>query len=157
MNLDDFTIRLNAWASDLEASAAKNIDPPTGAALARTAIDNGIARYDDLADADPMAFTNPLDVMEAADWLTSTRGLICDGIASMMGPWVGYSRIAAGGAVQVRKHIVHSGDTLQSIAARLMGDWRHWPKIADTNNLDPASPLTVGAELVIPEPDRKPS
>lgn len=155
MNIDAFTTRLNQWADDLEAAAARGLAPAAGAALARSAMDNGVTLYDELAEADPAAFTNPLDFMDAADWLTSTRGLICDGIASMMGPWVGYTRAAAGGVVQVRKHTVRSGDTLQSIAARLMGDWRQWPRIAETNDLDPASSLTVGTELTIPEPDQK--
>jgi nucleoid-associated protein YgaU len=45
--------------------------------------------------------------------------------------------------------VVRSGDTLQSLAARHLGDWAAWPRIAALNQL-PAGPLVTGAVLQLP-------
>ena len=47
-------------------------------------------------------------------------------------------------------HLVVSGDTLQRLAARYLGDWQAWPRILEANpDLSPG-PLTSGTVLVIP-------
>lgn len=53
-----------------------------------------------------------------------------------------------------RSHVVVSGDTFQSIARDLLGDWRLWPRIAEINGLDPAATLTAGVSLTIPSTGR---
>lgn len=155
MTVDELNARLVRWADDLETAATPGAKAPDTAARARAAIENGVTLYDSIVASDPIAFDNPLDVLEAAGWLTDVRALICDGVSTMIKPWSVATRVASGGITRVRKHIVRSGDTLQSIAATLLGDWREWARIADANSLDPAAPLTVGGELIIPEPDRK--
>ncbi|MEL6347806.1 MAG: LysM domain-containing protein [Myxococcota bacterium] len=50
-----------------------------------------------------------------------------------------------------RTHVVIAGETLQSIAADVLGDWREWERLLDANGLDPAAVLTPGVELVVPE------
>ncbi len=46
-------------------------------------------------------------------------------------------------------YVVKSGDTLQSIAAAKLGDWREWTRIADANGLEPGQP-TAGTVLLLP-------
>jgi len=46
---------------------------------------------------------------------------------------------------------VRSGETLQSIAQAVLGDWREWERLLDANGLDPAAVLQPGTALVIPE------
>lgn len=46
-------------------------------------------------------------------------------------------------------YVVRSGDTLQSIAARELGDWREWTRLAEVNGLAPGA-LTSGTHLRIP-------
>lgn len=55
------------------------------------------------------------------------------------------------GGYQQRRYIVGQGDTLQSIAQRLLGDWALWTQIVAANGLDPGATLAVGTELIIPE------
>jgi len=46
-------------------------------------------------------------------------------------------------------HPVRLGETLQSIAARYLGSWQEWRRIADANGIG-AGPLTPGTVLTIP-------
>lgn len=46
-------------------------------------------------------------------------------------------------------YAVRSGDTLQSIAARELGDWREYKRLAEANGI-PVGTLEVGQVLVIP-------
>lgn len=48
-------------------------------------------------------------------------------------------------------HTVRSGDTLQRLAARYLGDWREWTRILDANPDLEAGALTGGQVLVIPQ------
>ncbi len=54
------------------------------------------------------------------------------------------------GSFPSRLYAVKSGDTLQTIAARQLGDWQEWRALADVNNIDPG-PLTPGQVLVLPD------
>ena len=56
-------------------------------------------------------------------------------------------RLVAGSTREV--YVSKSGDTLQSIAAKFLGNWREWPKIADANGIT-AGALASGTRLVIP-------
>jgi len=48
-------------------------------------------------------------------------------------------------------HLARSGDTLQRIAARYLGDWREWPRLLDANpDLAPGA-VVGGTVVVIPE------
>lgn len=51
---------------------------------------------------------------------------------------------------RARTHAVRSGETLQAIAARYLGDFRRWPEIAAANGLDPGQ-VPGGTILVIPD------
>lgn len=55
-------------------------------------------------------------------------------------------------ALGVRRvvYVVRHGDTLQSIAAKHLGDWREYPRIVEANGLTPGA-LTPGTVLTIPE------
>lgn len=55
------------------------------------------------------------------------------------------------GGYQQRRYIVGQGDTLQSIAQKLLGDWALWTQIVAANGLDPGATLEVGTSLIIPE------
>ena len=46
---------------------------------------------------------------------------------------------------------VRSGETLQSIAQAVLGDWQEWTRLLEANGLDPAVVLQPGTVLVIPE------
>ena len=50
-------------------------------------------------------------------------------------------------------YIVKEGDTLTSIAARELGDWRLWIDIADTNGLRDPDFLTIGQQVRMPDAD----
>lgn len=52
--------------------------------------------------------------------------------------------------VRRKVYVVRSGDTLQIIAARQLGDWQEWPRIVEANGIAPGT-LTVGTVLTIPE------
>lgn len=47
-------------------------------------------------------------------------------------------------------HVVRSGETLQTIAARYLGGWGEWWRLVAANNLSTAV-VEVGTKLVIPE------
>ncbi|WP_298516643.1 LysM peptidoglycan-binding domain-containing protein [uncultured Nocardioides sp.] len=47
-------------------------------------------------------------------------------------------------------HMVRSGETLQALAARYLGAWTEWPRIAEANGLAPGQPAS-GTVLVIPD------
>jgi len=49
-----------------------------------------------------------------------------------------------------RVRVVRSGDTWQSLAQELLGDWREWARLVEANGLDYDS-LDSGTVLVIPE------
>lgn len=49
-----------------------------------------------------------------------------------------------------RLYAVKSGDTLQTIAARQLGDWTRWRELATINGLD-AGPVTPGIVIVLPD------
>ena len=50
---------------------------------------------------------------------------------------------------RLTRHVVRSGETLQRIAARYLGSWEEWPRIAALNRLEPGQPA-VGTVLQIP-------
>lgn len=50
---------------------------------------------------------------------------------------------------RLRQYVARSGDTWQSVAARLLGDWREWPRLVEANDGDP-SVLPAGTVLVVP-------
>lgn len=47
-------------------------------------------------------------------------------------------------------HVVRKGDTLFSLAETYLGDGRLWKKIAQANNIQDPSNISVGTRLVIP-------
>ena len=47
-------------------------------------------------------------------------------------------------------HVVRSGETLQTIAARYLGGWEEWWRLVQANALS-SSVVTVGQKLIIPE------
>lgn len=47
-------------------------------------------------------------------------------------------------------YITKHGDTLQSIAAKFLGNWQEWPKIAQANKIEPGI-IASGTTLIIPE------
>jgi nucleoid-associated protein YgaU len=52
---------------------------------------------------------------------------------------------------QPRTYTVRSGETLQSIAQKTLGDWKEWTRLLEVNGLDPAAELASGSVLIIPE------
>lgn len=51
---------------------------------------------------------------------------------------------------QARTYNIRSGDTLQSIAARELGDARRWRDIADANGISPSETLAAGTHIDLP-------
>jgi len=49
-------------------------------------------------------------------------------------------------------HTVEPGESLYGLAERFYGDGDQFRRIAEANGLDPAEPLPVGSDLVIPDP-----
>ncbi|MDZ7703178.1 MAG: LysM peptidoglycan-binding domain-containing protein [Trueperaceae bacterium] len=49
-----------------------------------------------------------------------------------------------------REYVVGEGDTLISIAAKQLGDWTRWERIATMNDLDFPGQVSVGDVLVLP-------
>lgn len=76
--------------------------------------------------------------------------------AALVGLWL---RVRAAGDVarelaggQRRRVIVsREGDTLQTIAARELGDWRDWPRLLAANPTLTPGALASGTTLVVPE------
>jgi nucleoid-associated protein YgaU len=60
--------------------------------------------------------------------------------------------IAADVALGIRRqvYVVRAGETLQAIAARLLGDWREWPRLVEANGLAPGA-IAAGTVLLIPD------
>lgn len=56
-------------------------------------------------------------------------------------------RLVAGAAREV--YVTRSGDTLQKLAARFLGNWQEWPRLAEANGLDGGA-LASGTRIVIP-------
>lgn len=89
-------------------------------------------------------------LLESAIWERQTRqdllrieqqaGALIDALGSLLP-----------GGYRQRRYTVRTGDTLQTIARREMGDWQAWTQIVEANRIDPGEALTVGSELVIPE------
>jgi hypothetical protein len=52
-----------------------------------------------------------------------------------------------------REYVVQEGDTLGSIAEKFLGSSEKWREIAEANDIDDASDLTVGRRLTIPAAD----
>lgn len=50
-----------------------------------------------------------------------------------------------------RLYVVRSGDTLQSIAGRLLGSWEEWPRLLEANPGVAPGAVASGTALVIPE------
>lgn len=47
-------------------------------------------------------------------------------------------------------YVVHAGDSLSSIAARVLGSYKRWPELATLNGLRDPNRLTVGRRLRLP-------
>lgn len=56
--------------------------------------------------------------------------------------------LRAGRALTV--YTTRPGDTLESVAAKLLGGWQEWPRIAKANGIPPG-PVDAGTPLVIPQ------
>lgn len=82
------------------------------------------------------------------DWERSTRWALA-GLDRRIRDALGVAVELLAGRGQTM-HTLRLGETIQSVAARYLGDWREWTKIAAVNGLD-ASPPTVGTVLVIPQ------
>ena len=50
----------------------------------------------------------------------------------------------------LRYYTTRANDTLQSIAARFLGGWQEWPRIAAANGLK-AGPVAENTTLIIPQ------
>lgn len=99
--------------------------------------------------------TAPRDFLQAAMWERDTRQQLAFLTRDAFNALRALRQQLAGGAARIRSHVVRSGDTLQSIAASELGDWRMWVDIADANGLDPGATLPNGTKLVLPEPRRQ--
>lgn len=144
----DIVVAVDAVRETVDPAALSKIRTTTinFRARART-IRGNVDALDILATVDDGA-----DLIRAAIWERDTRrdlvrveqhsGELADALASL--PPGGYRQ---------RTYRVRSGDTLQTIARTEMGDWQAWTQIVAANRIDPGEPLTIGAELIIPEPE----
>lgn len=57
------------------------------------------------------------------------------------------ARLVAGSARDV--YVTRSGDTLQKLATRFLGDWKEWPRIAEANGLSGGT-VESGTRITIP-------
>jgi hypothetical protein len=48
-------------------------------------------------------------------------------------------------------YVAKEGDTLSSIAARELGDWRLWQELADTNQIRDPSSIVAGQRIMMPD------
>lgn len=63
----------------------------------------------------------------------------------------GYSPSTTSTAVATTLYVAKAGDTLNSIAAKQLGDYKRWTEIADLNNLtNPFTPFKGGEKLKVP-------
>lgn len=81
-------------------------------------------------------------------WACATRWTLT-GLDGGIRTGIGIANELILGRAQTR-YAVRSGDTLQSIAARLLGSWQDWTRIVDANGLDPGATLSPGTVLTIP-------
>lgn len=82
-------------------------------------------------------------------WRRSTRSAVVE----LVGQAKVVQEIADGLLTGERERVVvtRSGDTLQRIAARELGDWREWPRLLAANPSVSAGALPSGTSLVIPQ------
>ena len=88
--------------------------------------------------------------LEVALWDRETRRALLQVEASGVALSAALRDVEPGG-YQQRRYVVGQGDTLQSIARKLLGDWQLWTQIVAANGLDPGADLAVGTVLIIPE------
>jgi nucleoid-associated protein YgaU len=160
------TIGYAAFSSDLQAALGKilAVEEQISAMLtsASTADLRGWQSALTLAIADAWALRRELDGEDQVDHLTHVDG------AALSALWLWERELRRRvqavlrdaqdllsiigdllDGVQVVRHRVRDGDTLQSIATRYLGSWQEWPRIASANGLEPGQPA-AGTLLTIP-------
>lgn len=105
-----------------------------------------------------------LDAVDAVDFLHAAGGRR----TIAMWRWQRRTRRALGGVVaavvearriaadlrgqrQDQVVVALDGDTLQTIAARALGDWREWPRLLKSNPGLNVGPLAAGTTLALPD------
>ena len=138
------------------ATAAPAAQAPADYAALITACDaairDGNAMLRDAETVDAVAFaTNPTEFFAAATWRCEVRWEVRRQLVAVAAMRDGAAEALRKAGPPRRAHVVLAGETLQSIAAKRLRDWRRWPEIAEANGLDPGLPLTVGGSLQLPE------
>lgn len=86
----------------------------------------------------------------AGAWERETRfGLVLGAVAARRALNASSARLRKADNGLAR-YVIVTGDTLQSIAAAKLGDWKLWVRIAELNNTDPSSPLAPGTVINLP-------
>lgn len=156
-SLHDFADDVSALSVAVQATVAGLAQDPDRrqlrslrAALAGYAGDVAELRADmDATDIrDTLAHEWPEDVIRAWQLERRSRRAFVQMAASIRAADEVAEQLERG--ARLRQYVTRSGDTWQSVAARLLGDWREWPRLVQANNGDPAS-LPVGTVLVVPE------
>jgi len=101
-------------------------------------------------DALDLAPAEGEEQLEVCLWDRETRRALLQVEASGVALSAALRDVEPGG-YQQRRYVVGQGDTLQSIARKLLGDWQLWTQIVAANGLDPGADLAVGTVLIIPE------
>lgn len=112
--------------------------------------------------ADIRTLRRSLDQVDAADFLRGSNAQHIIGLwqwqRGLRGEFIALDAASLEVEVQValllsgtghRIHVVRSGETLQSIAADELGDWKEWRTLAEVNDLAPGA-VSSGTILVVP-------
>jgi len=107
------------------------------------------ADLDQVDGEDQIRGTHPDQLVQAWKAERETRRQLVKLAGALLDLAEAVDRITDGDAREV--YVSRQGDTLQRIAARLLGDWRAWTDLLEANpDLSPG-PLASGTLVVIPE------
>ena len=130
-------------------ATAKAIRPLVAGYLGRIAdLVESVEAFEAFAGADDY---NAADIIRASVWVYDTRRSLYALRAALVDTLASVDAILRG-IVPTRRHTVVSGDTLEQLAQRYLGDWSLWARLADHNRLEPGADLTAGTVLDLPDP-----
>lgn len=89
------------------------------------------------------------DTLHLLRWERETRHALQVLGAALRRTWEGLETLELGARRTV--HVARSGDTLQRLAARYLGDWQEWPRLLDANPGLAPGVLAPGTLVTIPE------
>lgn len=149
--VDGIVAELEVLEGQVYAAVIDADDAPELLAKVRELLAEVGTYIEDLEDTDELTLAVIVDASNSLAlwrWRTSQRTLMIDFLSQVVEMERLLLTIVSG--IEERLVVVRQGETLQSIAARELGDWREWRRLLDRNpGLSPVS-IDPGTTIVIP-------